>query len=95
MRYWLPDAKVGENSLELQPIWSRGQMHSEAKSNQLFGADHVSTNDCQLLETKYNLFHFRVLIHLSSTKLFFFKGKLKNNKEQYNGLTVLKVEIHL
>lgn len=65
--------------MELQPISSKGQTHSEPKSNQLFGADHVSMNYCQLLETKYTLLHFRVLIHLTCGKLFFSKENRKTS----------------
>lgn len=61
--------QLGENSLELHQISSNGQMHSKPKFNHLFGADHVSMNNCQLLETNQTLLHFRVLIQPSWGKL--------------------------
>lgn len=60
-------------------------MHSEPKSNHLFGADHISMIDCQLLETKYTLLHLRVLIHPAN---FFFQ--VKKTHQTYSWVILTK-----
>lgn len=64
-------------------------MYSEPKSNNVFGVDHISMNDCQLLETKYTLLHLRVLIIQQIVSL---RWEEKNIKKGHSGLTV---EAHL
>lgn len=54
-------------------------MQSEPKSNHLFGADHISMTDCQLLETKYSLLHLRVLIHPAN---YFFQVRTEKHQEE-------------
>lgn len=73
---------MGQNSPELQLISSRWQLHCKPKFNDAFDVDQVSMNDCELLETKDTLHHFRSTDPAKPVHTGFLKGKQKNNMKQ-------------